>query len=259
MFRFDPAKDEKPGFQEYDVEMVKGLTVLDGLIYIKENLDSTLSYRASCRMGVCGSCAMYINGKARLACYTQVADLGSSVVSVVPLPNYPVIRDLVPDTTKLFEKHTSIKPYIIREDQEELENPTGQFVQSPEELDRFLQFSYCIKCGACLAACPTVASDPSFLGPQALAQAYRYISDTRDEGYELRLEVLDTAHGPFRCHFAGACTAACPKAVDPALAIQYLKKHMVFGKKHKPAGIRPIGTEHKHNDKIAEPPERTVK
>ena len=259
VFRFNPQKDQKPHFASYEIELTRGLTVLDGLLRIKETIDPTLAYRASCRMGVCGSCAMYINGKPRLACYTQVESLRSSVVSVAPLPNYPVIRDVVPDLDSLFQKHTSVKPFIIRNDQAELDEPTGQFAQTPEQLDSYLQFSYCIKCGACLAACPTVASDPSFLGPQAIAQAYRYIADGRDGGYRVRLEVMDTAHGPFRCHFAGACTEVCPKAVDPALGVQLVKKAMVFGVRQKPSGVIPLGTEFKPSEKVAKPPERTVK
>lgn len=259
VFRFDPTKDEKPYFKEYEITLAKGMTVLEALIYIKEKIDPTLSFRASCRMGVCGSCAMYINGKPRLACYNQVEDLRSNVISVAPLPNYPVIKDLVPDLTPLFQKHASVKPFIIRPDREEMENPTGQFLMTPHQLEDFIQFAYCIKCGACLSACPTVASDPAFLGPQALAQAYRYIADCRDAGAEIRIKILDTAHGPFRCHFAGACTDACPKGVDPALGIQYLKKHMFFGKKQKPSGVKPLAKEHVPNEKYPAPPERTVK
>lgn len=217
----------QPYMADYEVPLTKGLTVLDGLIYIKENLDNSLSYRMSCRMGVCGSCGMFINGLPRLACHTPIEELNSRTIQVAPLPNFPTIKDLVPDLGPLFEKHKIIHPYIIRDDREEQERPTREYRQGIEELEAYLQFSYCIKCGLCLSACPTVATDGAFLGPQSLGQAFRYIADSRDDGLGLRIETLDTQEGPWRCHFAGACSAACPKGVDPALGIQLLKRTII--------------------------------
>jgi len=189
--RFDPDRDERPYFKSYRLVLERGMTVLDALIKIKETQDPTLSYRTSCRMGICGSCAMYVNGKPVLACQTQVIDLNSSVVVVRPLPNYPIIRDLVPDLGDLFDKHQYILPHILREDQEKNDRPEGEYLQTPEELDRYIQFAYCIKCGACLAACPTCSTDTEFLGPQALTQAYRYLP--------LRGMALPFRRGVFRC------------------------------------------------------------
>ena len=226
VLRYDPDKDKKPYYDEFEIPLTSGMTVLDGLLYIKENLDNTLAYRASCRMGVCGSCGMMINNFPKLACQTQVKDLKSKTIKIAPLPNYPQIRDLVPNLDPLFEKHRLIKPYIMRRD--ETETPSQEYLQSPDELEAYLQFSYCIKCGMCLAACPTVASDPRFLGPQAITTAYRYTVDTRDNGSQERVEIVDNSHGVWRCHFAGACTDACPKGVDPALALQLLKKLILF-------------------------------
>ncbi|HOT96612.1 MAG TPA: succinate dehydrogenase iron-sulfur subunit [bacterium] len=226
VLRYTPGADAKPRMQSYEVPAPKGLTVLDGLLWIKENLDPTLSWRSSCRMGVCGSCAMFINGLPRLACANQVAHLGGAKVVVKPLPNYAIIRDLVPDLEPFFAKHAAIKPYLIRKQVEELEHPTGEYFQSQEELINYIQFAYCIKCGACLAACPTVATDESYLGPQALAQAWRYIADSRDEGAAARSQEVFSGHGAFRCHFAGACSQVCPKGVDPAFAIQLMKQYM---------------------------------
>ena len=257
VFRWHPEKDKKPYYKEYELSLTPGMTVLDALLHIRDHIDPTLAFRKSCRMGVCGSCAMFINGKPRLACYTQIEHLGTDRVTVEPLPNYPVVKDLVVDMGDFFAKHQSVKPYVIRDDVDPYK-PETEFLQTPEEFDRFFQFTYCIKCGACLAACPTVASSPGFLGPQALAQAYRYIVDTRDGGYKIRLDAIDTADGPFRCHFAGACTEACPKGVDPALAIQHLKRHIFFGRKHEPAKPVPLNTEYKPNEKIRKPPEFTV-
>ncbi len=216
------------------------MTVLGALLYAKEKLDHSIAVRFSCRMASCGSCGMRINGLPRLACYTQVTELGSGTVTVEPLAHYPLVRDLVTHFQGFFEKHQSVKPYIFRRDEDEQQTSETEYVQSPGELDDFLQFSYCIKCGLCNAACPTVASDAKFIGPQALGQAYRYISDSRDEGVHERLSVLDQPHGIWRCHFAGACSFVCPKGVDPALAIQRLRRMVVAppNRKGAPLSIR---------------------
>ena len=226
--RYDPEKDTKVHWQEFTVPFNPGMTVLEGLVYIKENLDSTLAFRTSCRMGICGSCGMLINNYPKLACQTQVTDLHSAQVIVKPLPNFPLIKDLVTDLTPLFQKHQSVEPYIIRPDEQEMEEPTSEFAQRPEEMDTFEQFSYCVKCGICIAACPTTARDKRFLGPQALAQCYHYSADNRDDGEQERARIADTDHGVWRCHLAGACSEACPKGVDPAMAIQLLKKRLAL-------------------------------
>jgi len=225
--RYDPEQDKEPHFEEYTVSTNRGMTVLEGLLYIKENLDSTLTFRSSCRMGICGSCGMLINDYPYLACHTQIEEFKSDKLTIKPLPNQPVIKDLVPDLTSLFTKHKSIKPYIIRSDSKELENPTGEFGQKPQELEAFLQFTYCVKCGICISACPTSASDELFLGPQALSQCYRYCADNRDEGKAERFPIIDVDHGVWHCHLAGACSEACPKGLDPALGIQLLKRQLI--------------------------------
>lgn len=224
VLRYNPAKDEAPQLKNYSVPVSKGMTVLDGLIWIKEHLDSSLSWRSSCRMGICGSCGMFINGLPRLACNNQIVHLHSDHVVVKPLPNYDIIRDLVPDLEGLFDKHRSVKPHLIRKDREEQEKPTGEFFQSQQELVNYLQFAYCIKCGLCMAACPTVATSKEYVGPQPLAAGWRYLADSRDEGLEERRKVIYSSHGIYRCHFAGACSQVCPKGVDPALAIQLAKR-----------------------------------
>jgi succinate dehydrogenase / fumarate reductase, iron-sulfur subunit len=224
VLRYNPGKDKAPSQQQYSVPVTKGMTVLDGLHWIKEHLDRTLSWRSSCRMGICGSCGMFINGLPRLACNNQIVHLHSDVVSVKPLPNYDIIRDLVPDLESLFKKHRSVKPYLIRNDRKEQELPTGEFFQSEQELVNYIQFAYCIKCGLCLSACPTVATSENYTGPQALTQGWRYSSDSRDEGAKERAEELFSSYGVYRCHFAGACSQVCPKGVDPAMAIQLAKK-----------------------------------
>lgn len=185
-----------------------------------------MAFRASCRMGVYGSCGMFINGKPHLACHTQITELGPRI-TVAPLPNYDVIKDLVPDLRPLFAKHEAVKPHIIRKDGV-IEDLSREFIQPAGEMDEYLQFAYCLKCGLCLSACPTVGTDREFNGPQALAQAYRYCADSRDDGFAERVKAISGAHGIWRCHLAGACSEACPKGVDPALAVQLLRKKVVL-------------------------------
>ncbi|MBI2830271.1 MAG: succinate dehydrogenase iron-sulfur subunit [Chloroflexi bacterium] len=248
--RYDPEKDQSSHFQEFIVFWKPGDTVLDGLMYIKENLDSTLAFRSNCRMFVCGSCAMFINGYPRLACHSQIEELDSKKLTVRPLPNFPIVKDLVPALDAVFDNHRAIKPYIIRHDTEEMEDPSAEFAQLPKELNEYAQFTHCIKCGICLAACPTFASARLFSGPQALAQCYRYIADNRDEGETDRAPLVSGDHGVWQCHLAGACSESCPKGVDPALGIQLLKRRLVrrtlrIGKKARPAPVVSPPTETK--------------
>lgn len=261
--RFDPATDRAPHWEEYRIPYLPGLTVLDGLWKIKETLSPSLAWRSSCRMGVCGSCGMLINGSPRLACNTQISDLGTPVVSVAPLPNFEILRDLVPDLMTMIEAHRNLKPFIIRDDVSEREHPTGEFWQSPHELEQYLQFSYCIKCGCCMAACPTVATDPEYSGPMPLAQAHRYNADTRDGGFDARKSVLAGGPGPWRCHYAGECSRVCPKGVDPAKAIQLMKRELVWDyfklrKQRCPAGVAEKPKDAKRREGIPEAPPRTV-
>ena len=218
--RYDPENKELPKYMEYKVPIQKGMTVLDSILYIKEHLDHSLAARYSCRMGICGSCGMIINGKEKLACQTQVLELGKNLIKVDPMGNYEITKDLVPDVSKLFRNHETVKPFIIREEEE----PKSEFLQTPGQREEFAMFTDCILCGMCLSACPTSASDELYLGPQALAQGYRYIADNRDLGFDERLNALDSKHGVWRCHFSGACSEVCPKGVDPALAIQLLRQ-----------------------------------
>jgi succinate dehydrogenase / fumarate reductase iron-sulfur subunit len=261
--RFDPDKDAAPRWQDFTVLRAPGMTVLDGLWTIKQTLDPSLAWRSSCRMGICGSCGMLINGRARLACNSQVSELGSGIVVVAPLPNFDIVRDLVPDLSSMFDAHAALMPYLIRQDAAEQENPAGEFGQSPEELEHYLQFSYCIKCGCCMAACPTVATDPVYSGPMPLGQAHRYNADGRDGGFGNRREILSGERGPWRCHFAGECSRVCPKGVDPAKAIQLMKRELVWDylrlrKEHSPAAVAPKPEGGKRRKDIPDPPARTV-
>jgi len=263
ILRYDGNTMKKPRIDSFDVPIKKGTTVLDGLHYVKENLDSTLAWRYSCRMAVCGSCGMFVNSFPKLACNTQVMELEADVINLKPLPNFDIIKDLVPDLSVLFEKHRTVRPYTLRQDLGEMENPTGEFFQSIEELERYLQFTYCIKCGLCMAACPTVATDRRYLGPQSLTQAYRYSADSRDEGYADRKDIVLSPHGAFRCHFAGACSEACPKGVDPALGIQLLKRKAFAGslgllRSKKATRVAPQVTDAKRLQGVPDAPKRTI-
>ncbi len=227
VYRANVTGHVQPHYQTLQIPAEPGMTVLSALLYAKEKLDHSIAIRYSCRMASCGSCGMKINGLPRLACYTQINELGDGPITVEPLEHYPLVRDLVTDFHDFFGKHKSVGPYLVRLDEAEQETSDSEYAQSQPQVDDFLQFSYCIKCGLCNSACPTVASDASFIGPQALGQAYRYMSDTRDEGAHQRIGVLDNPHGIWRCHFAGACSFVCPKGVDPALAIQRLKRMVI--------------------------------
>ena len=221
--------DKKYGstYTSFHVPVRRWTTVLDALLYAKEHLDSSIAIRYSCRMASCGSCGMKINGIPRLACYTKISELGTHTITCEPLPNFPLIRDLVTDFQEFFDHHMKIQPYIQNLHPDPSIDKLSEFEQTPQEVDEFLQFSYCIKCGLCYSACPTVATDTKFPGPQALAQAYRYFADSRDDAVEKRLSIIDDKHGIWRCHFAGSCSKVCPKGVDPALGIQMLRSHLM--------------------------------
>jgi len=224
--RYNPAHDDSRMFMEFTVPYEKWTTVLDVILDVKKHFDHSVAVRYSCRQASCGSCGMIINGKPKLACFTKISELNSNIITVEPMNNFPIIRDLAVKFEKMFDIHHKIKPYIIRDDVE-LESNTKEFLQSPKEVEQYIQFANCIKCGLCNSACPTMATDSSFVGPQALAQAYRYVADSRDKGKDSRLKIIDESHGIWRCHFAGSCSQVCPKGVDPAMGIQLLRGYLL--------------------------------
>jgi succinate dehydrogenase iron-sulfur subunit len=234
--RFDPSRDSKSAFREYTVPATGAMTVLEALLYTKSYVDHSVAVRYSCRMSSCGSCGMKINGRPRLACETQLNELGGSTFTIEPMDNFPIIRDLVVDLEGFFAHHREIMPHLERQDQGEQEHPSGEYLMTPEELESIQQFTYCIKCGLCTSSCPTVSTDTLFPGPQALAQNYRYLADPRDEAGVQRLGLVNTAHGVWRCHFAGSCSNVCPKGVDPSLGIQLLKRHVMTGRPPRKTG-----------------------
>jgi len=219
--RYRPEQQSDITFDEYEVPCPKEWVVLDGLNHIKDRLDGTLSYRWSCRMGICGSCGMNVNGEPKLTCATFLADYAPGPIRVEPLPNFPLIRDLIVDIGDFMQKLVRVKPWIVRQTEKPLSE--GEYRQTPEELDEYKQFSMCINCMLCYAACPIYGLDPKFLGPAAIALAQRYNLDNRDEGASARMEVLSEHEGIWGCTFVGECTKVCPKNVDPAGAIQRYK------------------------------------
>jgi len=220
--RYRPDSDEQaPTFQDYDVPLRKDWVVLDGLNYIKDELDGTLSYRWSCRMGICGSCGMSINGDPKLSCATFLTDYAPGPVRIEPLQNFPVIRDLVVELTDFMRKLQEVKPWLIRDEERPVED--GEYLQTPEQLAEYKAFSMCINCMLCYSACPVYGVDGDFVGPAVIALAQRYNLDSRDEGAHQRLTILSQPEGIWGCTFVGECSRACPKGVDPAGAIQRYK------------------------------------
>jgi len=219
--RYRPEEESGESVQEYEVPCPKDWVVLDGLNYIKDRLDGSLSYRWSCRMGVCGSCGMTVNGEPKLTCETFLSEYGSGPIRVEPLKNFPVIRDLVVEIGDFMRKLVMVKPWMIRDQEKPVSE--GEYLQTPNELDEYKQFSMCINCMLCYSACPIYGLEPGFIGPAAIALAQRYNLDSRDEGSAERLDVLSEHDGIWGCTFVGECTEVCPKHVDPAGAIQRYK------------------------------------
>jgi fumarate reductase iron-sulfur subunit len=221
VMRYRPEQETEPTFQGYEVPVRKDWVVLDALNYIKDRLDGSLSYRWSCRMGVCGSCGMMVNGEPKLTCATFLSHYLPGPMRVEPLRYFPVMRDLVIDMTDFMGKLQRVKPWIVRKEEKPLSQ--GEYLQTPEELDIYKQFSMCINCMLCYAACPVYGLDPQFIGPAAIALAQRYNMDSRDQGTKQRLEILSQHEGIWGCTFVGECSKVCPKEVDPAGAIQQYK------------------------------------
>ncbi len=225
IYRFDPASGQNPRVDSYELDMAAcGPMVLDALLKIKNEVDPTLSLRRSCREGICGSCAMNINGVNTLACTQSCADLGGGDVKVYPLPHQPVVKDLVSDLTNFYAQYAAVKPWLQSRtpappDRERLQDKADQ-----EKIDKP---SACILCACCSTSCPSYWwNGDKYLGPAALLAAYRWIVDTRDEAKGERLDDLEDPFRLYRCHTILNCTEACPKDLNPAKAIAELKRMM---------------------------------
>lgn len=222
--RYDPETDESPEFESYQVPVSESTSVLDGLFHIQENSGENLSFRFSCRQGVCGSCSMEINGAPRLACQTPVSDLEDEVIRVRPMYNLPVIKDLIVDMEPFFDSYRGASIGFESEDLDEESDPA---VIPPDSREREIidPRTDCVGCGACFSGC-SVAGD-TYLGPAAINRALTLIEDSRDDMNEERLERLMESDGVWGCHTQGNCSDVCPKDIPVSKGIQYLKREAV--------------------------------
>ena len=220
IYRFDPDKSEQPRVDKYDVDLSNtGPMVLDALIKIKNDIDPTITFRRSCREGVCGSCSMNIDGTNTLACTKYVNDVKGEI-KIFPLPHMPVIKDLVPDLKHIYKQYSSIEPWLKTS-----ENPDREIKQSPAERKELDGLYECIMCFCCSTSCPSYWwNGDKYLGPAVLLQAYRWISDSRDEEKKERLKKVADELKLYRCHTIMNCTNSCPKGLNPAKAIGSIKK-----------------------------------
>lgn len=221
ILRYRPEQDREPVLQTFEVPFTDDMSVLQGLQYIKDYLDGTLSFRWSCRMAICGSCGMMIDGKPRLSCKTFLREYYPGKLRVEALSHFPIERDLVVEVDDFIGKLESIKPYIIPKESRALDQ--GEYLQTPAQRDRYEQYSSCINCLLCYAACPQYGLNPDFTGPAALTLLHRYNADSRDRGWVARREVVNAEAGVWRCMLVGYCSEVCPKGVDPAHAINQNK------------------------------------
>jgi len=215
ILRYDPERDTKPHEERYLVEAGPMDRVLDLLHKVKYEQDGTLTFRRSCAHGVCGSDAMLINGRNRLACKIRVDQLGKKVITVAPLPGLPLIKDLVVDMEAFFAKFRSVQPYLQTSDMP----PTRERLQSAADRERFDDTTKCILCAACTSSCPSFWAQPSYVGPAAIVNAHRFIFDSRDDAAEERLEILADKDGVWRCRTIFNCTDACPRGIHITQAI----------------------------------------
>jgi len=225
VYRWEPDKGENPRLDTYEVDLdTCGPMVLDALVKIKNEIDPTLTFRRSCREGICGSCAMNIDGRNTLAC-TKAIDEIDSEVRIYPLPSMRVVKDLVPDMTHFYAQYASIRPWIRTQTPPP---PDRERLQSPEDREELDGLYECIMCACCQTSCPSYWWNPDrYLGPAILLQAYRWVADSRDEDTGARLDDLDDAFKLYRCHTIMNCASACPKGLNPAKAIAELKRLMV--------------------------------
>jgi len=220
ILRYRPEQDDKPFMQSFNVPYRPDFTILEALQYIKDHLDSSVSFRWSCRMAICGSCGLMVNGTPKLGCKAFLRDYFPQKIQLEALANFPIERDLVVVMDDFINKLEEIKPYIISETQK-IEN--GPHQQTPEQLEKYRQYSMCINCGLCYAACPQYALNNKFIGPAAITLLARYNRDSRDQGSQARMKLLNQEEGVWGCTLVGSCSEVCPKGVDPAEAIQLLK------------------------------------
>ncbi|HTT10011.1 MAG TPA: succinate dehydrogenase/fumarate reductase iron-sulfur subunit [Burkholderiaceae bacterium] len=219
--RYQPGVDAAPRTQAWDVPFTDDMSVLQGLQHIKDHLDGSLTFRWSCRMAVCGSCGMMINGVPKLACETFLRDYLPAGVLIEPLTHFPIVRDLVIDQSDFLAKLESVRPYLIPAQPRTVGE--GPYRQTPAQMDAYYQYSQCINCTLCYAACPQYGMNTHFTGPAVLALLHRYNEDSRDAGKAQRMEIVNAEDGVWGCTLVGYCSEVCPKGVDPARAVNQNK------------------------------------
>ncbi|MCF7803812.1 MAG: succinate dehydrogenase iron-sulfur subunit [Candidatus Marinimicrobia bacterium] len=224
--RYNPETDSESHWESYQLDVDPKDRILDALLTIKRTIDGTLTFRYSCAHGVCGSDAVMINGINQLACQTLVQDLKSDVIKVEPVKGMEVLKDLVTDFDPFFEHLESVKPYLINNELP----PSRERHQSIEERERFDDTTKCIMCGICTTACPSFWTNGEYIGPAAFVNAHRFVFDSRDEGAQDRLEILNDKDGVWRCHTIFNCTDACPREINVTQAIAELKNAITFSK-----------------------------
>ena len=225
IYRYNPDVDAKPYMKDYQLEVPEGsdMMILDALILLKEE-DATLSFRRSCREGVCGSDGLNMNGKNGLACITQLSELKAKTIVLRPLPGLPVVRDLIIDMTQFYQQYEKIKPYLINDAQP----AARENIQSIEEREKLDGLYECILCACCSTSCPSFWWNPDkFIGPAGLLHAYRFLIDSRDTATEERLDDLQDAYSVFRCHGIMNCVDVCPKGLNPTKAIGHIKSMLL--------------------------------
>lgn len=221
VLRYRPEQDAAPVKETFKVPFTNDMSVLQGLQYIKDELDGSLSFRWSCRMAICGSCGMMINDKPKLGCQTFLRDYYPGLVRVEALAHFPIEKDLVVGVEDFVGKLASIKPFIIPKEPRTLEQ--GEYLQTPAQRDEYEQFSSCINCMLCYAACPQYGLNNEFMGPGVLALLHRYNADSRDGAREERMQIVHQEEGVWSCTAVGYCSEVCPKGVDPANAVNQNK------------------------------------
>jgi len=225
ILRYNPEVSEESHWESYQVSAEPTDRVLDALHKVKWDLDGSLTFRRSCAHGVCGSDAMRINGKNRLACKTLLKDVNpSQPITVEPIKGLPVLKDLVVDMEPFFDAYRSVMPFLVTTGNE----PTRERLQSQKDRDRFDDTTKCILCAACTTSCPVYWTDGQYFGPQAIVGAHRFIFDSRDEGTDQRLEILNDQEGVWRCRTTFNCTEACPRGIEVTRAIQEVKRALIF-------------------------------
>jgi succinate dehydrogenase / fumarate reductase iron-sulfur subunit len=230
IYRYNPEVDDKPYMKDYKIKLNENedMMVLDVLMRLKIE-DPTISFRRSCREGVCGSDGFNINGKNGLGCITPISSLKSNKIIIRPLPGMPVIRDLVVDLTQFYKQYEKIKPYLINDNENQ---PEREYLQTPEEREKLDGLYECILCACCSSSCPSFWWNPDkFIGPAGLLHAYRFLADTRDTATIERLNELDDAFSVFRCHGIMNCVSVCPKGLNPTKAIGKIKSMLLTKRK----------------------------